>query len=132
MTAVYLDASALVKLVLVEPESSALVADLASVDVRISSMIGRVELGRAIRRRGEDVERAIATVLAEIEFVSLHVASAVVASAIGPQFLRSLDAIHLACALEVRDDIDAFYCYDTRLAEAARSHGIEVRSPGAS
>jgi predicted nucleic acid-binding protein len=131
MATAYLDASAMVKLVRREPESDALVAALEGVEVRVSSIVGRVELGRAIQRADEDVERALEHVLSELEFVPLHVASAAAAAAVGPRRLRSLDAIHLSTAIELGDDIEAFYCYDQRLADAAREHGIDVRSPGA-
>lgn len=43
--------------------------------------------------------------------------------------LRSLDAIHLATALLIREDVDALLTYDERLAEAARAHGLAVASP---
>jgi len=44
--------------------------------------------------------------------------------------LRSLDAIHLATALHVREEVDGFVCYDGRLIEAARSAGLSVFTPG--
>jgi uncharacterized protein len=130
MTTAYLDASALVKLVLREPESDALVEELAQVAVRVSSIVGRVELGRAVRRGDDDVERALEHVLSETEFVPLHVAAAAAASRLEPRSLRTLDAIHLATMVELAEDLDACYCYDERLAAAAREQGIEVRSPG--
>lgn len=49
-----------------------------------------------------------------------------------PTTLRSLDAIHLAAALDIRDDLAAFVTYDRRLFEAARGVGLPVRSPGVS
>ena len=48
----------------------------------------------------------------------------------GPRIaLRSLDAIHLATALSIRDDIGAFFTYDRRLAESAVDYGLPVASP---
>jgi uncharacterized protein len=51
------------------------------------------------------------------------------ATSLEPPVLRSLDALHLATALSIRDDIGAFFCYDRRLTEAAEHHGLEVSSP---
>jgi uncharacterized protein len=43
--------------------------------------------------------------------------------------LRSLDAIHLATSVSLRDDLDAFVSYDERLAGAAEPAGIPVTAP---
>ena len=53
------------------------------------------------------------------------------AATVGPPGLRSLDAIHLATALSVRERLGVLFCYDERLAEAAASAGISVARPGA-
>ena len=50
-------------------------------------------------------------------------------AAIGPPLLRTLDAIHLATALALVPDLDAFVTYDDRLAEAARALGLPVVRP---
>jgi predicted nucleic acid-binding protein len=52
------------------------------------------------------------------------------AARLGPDGLRSLDALHLACALELGDELEGIVTYDDRLAEAAKSNGIEVIAPG--
>lgn len=46
-----------------------------------------------------------------------------------PAVLRSLDAVHLAAALALGDDLETVVTYDSRLAEAAQSNGIAVTSP---
>jgi predicted nucleic acid-binding protein len=46
-----------------------------------------------------------------------------------PPDLRSLDAIHLAAALSLEDDLGELVSYDTRLTAAAQAHGISVSSP---
>ncbi len=51
------------------------------------------------------------------------------ASSIDPAMLRSLDAVHLATALSVRDEIGIFITYDQRLEEAAIEHGLAVARP---
>jgi uncharacterized protein len=53
------------------------------------------------------------------------------AGSLDPERLRSLDALHLATALSVRNELGAFVTYDHRLAEAARGHELNVLSPEA-
>jgi hypothetical protein len=43
--------------------------------------------------------------------------------------LRSLDAIHLATALLIREDIDVLVSYDDRLTAAASAHGLNTATP---
>ncbi len=43
--------------------------------------------------------------------------------------LRSLDALHLATALEIGDDLEGMVVYDDRLIGAARAASIEVVTP---
>lgn len=43
--------------------------------------------------------------------------------------LRSLDAVHLAAALDLGDDLDTLVTYDERLASGARSYGVPVTAP---
>ncbi len=131
MTTAYLDASALVKLMRPEPESEALVEALAQWPVRIASEIVVVELGCTARRLGGDelLDRAgtIADGLHLIPF-SAAIRERAVATAFDPP-LRALDAIHLATALELGDDLDAFVAYDDHLCRAADAHRLIVRNP---
>ena len=123
---VYVDSSALAKLVVEETESEPLRAFLQP-DARLaSSIVAAVEVPRAARRRG--VAEASADVLATVTL--LDVTDEVVAGAVAldPTSLRSLDAIHLASALLV-DDLDAFVVYDERLAAAAVDAGLSVQAP---
>ena len=53
------------------------------------------------------------------------------AQTIGSTHLRSLDAIHLASAVGIADEISTFVSYDKRLLDAARAEGLTVASPGA-
>lgn len=48
---------------------------------------------------------------------------------VGDSALRTLDAIHLAAALSLGDDLDALITYDRRLAQAADDLGITVEAP---
>ncbi len=130
MITAYLDASALVKLVITEPESGALRASLEHVDVRVTSLLGRIEFERAARKYDEEgIEIRVSSTLAPLDILPLHAANAALAAVIAPAALRTLDAIHLATLLEISDEVDRFYCYDERLADAARDHGINVVAP---
>lgn len=52
------------------------------------------------------------------------------AAYIEPLTLRSLDAIHLATALSVRDDVGVLFTYDERQADAAHRLGLDTAAPG--
>jgi uncharacterized protein len=126
---IYVDSSALLKLVIEEPESSALAQYLAGFawDNRVTAAITRTELLRAVICRGAAVENAH-TVLARINFVALTTGLLDTAAALTPPELRTLDAIHLAAAL-ITTDLRAFITYDRRLADAVTQAGVEVISP---
>lgn len=124
----YADASALVKLVLIEPESAAVHRWFTEAPRIATSRIGVVETIRASSRRDHDVTHRD-RVLDDVEIIDLDSAIAQVAAAIGPPLLRTLDAIHLATALALVPDLDAFVTYDDRLAEAARALGLPVVRP---
>ena len=129
MTALaYVDASALVKLVVDEPESAALHRWYVEAERLVTSRMGVVETVRASSRRPHDRARRnrVLTDLVVYEFDS---AIAAVAAALEPPVLRTLDAIHLATALALVPDLDAFVTYDDRLAAAARALGLPVVRP---
>jgi predicted nucleic acid-binding protein len=122
----YLDSSALVKLVAEEPESAALQLTVGD-EALMSSEIARVEVARAARRHAaEEVGRELLDRLFEVELTVEILEAAAVAE---PPELSSLDAIHLASALEQRDGIDCFVAYDERLLAAAEAAGLAVASP---
>lgn len=128
--AVYLDASALVKLVLEEAETSALREYLAAAEPRqVTSVVSRVELPRAVNRfPAADLGLAWA-VLDEVQAIALDLDVARRAATLQPSGLRSLDAIHLASALVIGQELDAFITYDKRLEAAARANGLAVAAP---
>lgn len=132
-TLIYLDSSALVRLVLPEPETGALAEFLAAWPERISSSLARVEVLRAARRVGgeEPALRRAEDVLGRIGLVRLDEAALGPASGLEPAGLRSLSAIHLSTALSVGEDLGGLVSYDPRLNEAARASGVSVFSPGA-
>lgn len=130
----YLDASALVKLVLPEAESRSLQESLVAWPACVTSEIAGVEVMRAVRRASTDpaVEQRAQEVLAGVALLKLETAMMSRAARLEPRLLRSLDAIHLASALSLGDDLGAMVIYDNALASAARSCGLEVMAPGSS
>lgn len=130
----YVDASALVKLVFDEEHSAAMRTWIADRNDRISSVISRVEVRRTaqrIRAAGLDpaAEDRAADMLARVTVLGVSDGIVERASTAGPPTLRSLDAIHLATAM-LAGAIDAFVTYDDRLAQAARAAGLRVVQPG--
>ena len=127
----YLDTSALVKLVLPEKESEALLRSLADWPVRLSSELAAVEVVRAVRRATPDsaAERHAMEILAGLHLLKID--SNILGSAprLEPRTLRSLDAIHLASALSLGEDLGAIMVYDIGLATAAAHLGLRVLAP---
>lgn len=125
-TLLYLDTSALVKAVAHEAESDAVYGLLRSWPQRVSSLITWVELPRAAMRKrgGTRLVRRAEALLERIDMIELDVPLAKSAAALLPQAMRSLDAIHLATALSLGDDLGGFLAYDTRLVEAAGAAGL--------
>jgi uncharacterized protein len=128
--AVYVDTSALVKLVVAEPGSDALRAWLAAADrVLVASDVVRTELVRAVRRGVPDRAVQARTVLDSITLMTVTAATIEAAARLDPASLRTLDAVHLASAMALGDDLDGLLTYDERLADAARAHGVQPIAP---
>lgn len=128
---VYLDSSAIVKLFLDEAELPSLRQRMTRTPTFATSIVAMIEVPRAVARRGPAIARAdVRDAIGRMTVVVLDRSLAAVAAGISPVALRSLDAIHLASALELRPDLDAFLTYDRRLALAARDLGLPVESPG--
>lgn len=126
----YLDASAFVKLFRHEPESELLLELLGHGWSLVgSSEILAVEASRTARRVGGDAPARAARLLAALTLVPLSSELRSQACLVGPPELRSLDAIHLATALSVRDRVGAVFTYDKRLAEASADVGLQVLAP---
>nr|WP_297429514.1 type II toxin-antitoxin system VapC family toxin [uncultured Actinotalea sp.] len=126
----YLDTSALTKLVVAEPETPALHTWVtARSRVLVVSDLARTELLRAVRR--VDVALAVPARSVLDAVVLLRATPAVFESAarLDPPTLRTLDAVHLAAALTLGDDLEAVVTYDDRLAEACRAYGVAVLAP---
>ena len=129
----YVDSSALLKLVLPEPERPVLERVLLRWPDRISSVLLPIECRRIVLRAGSPpgVQARLEQELTGVTLVRLDESIQRLAGTIGPPGLRSLDAIHLATALSIGDYPEAFVTYDERLATAARAAGFNVISPGA-
>lgn len=129
---VYIDSSALLKLVLSEPESAALAQALSRWPDRVSSVLLPIECRRIVLRAGNPAEvvEKLEQELGSVTLIRLEEPIRKLAGTIGPPRLRSLDAIHLASALSIGDYPEAFVTYDERLAEAAREAGLNVLMPG--
>lgn len=127
--AVYLDSSAIVKLVVAEPESRALVHYLRDHPNRVSCALARVEVIRAVRPHGEAAVGWARQLLARISLLRLDDVLLDVAAALDGAALRSLDAIHLAAAQALGDELAEIVTYDHRMAHAARGFGLAVSAP---
>jgi predicted nucleic acid-binding protein len=128
---IYLDSSALMKLVREEAETSALSAYLsARVEMpAVTSELGRVEVLRAARRAGGDALTEARAVIGDLDLVPLDRGVQDLACDIGNSPLRTLDSLHLASAVLLREDLTAFIAYDHRLVSAAETAGLPVTTP---
>lgn len=129
MAAVYLDSSAIVKLAVREPESDALRRHLRRRRPWVSSALARTEVLRSLLASGEDAVAAGRAVLARCDLVRVNDRVLNLAGTMSPTELRSLDAIHLATAERLRDEISELVVYDQHMADAALELGHRVLSP---
>ncbi len=125
----YLDSSALVKIVVAERESPALRRLLQRHRLRVSCALARTEVVRAVHHLGPRVIARARQVVRRVDLVRLDDALLDAAGALDTGVLRSLDAIHLAAALTVAAQLEAVVTYDARMADAARLLGLSVAAP---
>jgi uncharacterized protein len=128
---IYLDSSALVKMALTEAESAALADWLADRPnlVRVSSPLARVEVPRAVWRAEPSALPEAYRVTQRITPVLLTEEVLNRAATTRPPTLSSPDAIHLASALLIRQELTTFVAYDKRLLDAAKDAGLETARP---
>lgn len=127
---IYLDTSAALKLVLPEAETGQLelwIGERAGIP-RVSSRLLRIEMLRAVARNAPHRMGRANVVLSAMALLSIDDVAAT-AELIGDTTLRSLDAIHLATAHELRTALTAFVCYDKRLRDAALALGLPAETP---
>lgn len=127
---VYLDSSAIVKLVVREPETAALRRFLRRRRTLVSSALARAEVLRAVVGHGETARKTAESVLARLELLRVNDRVLRAAGMLPPAGLRTLDAIHLASALTLSDNLTHVVCYDDRLTDAASECGLTTAAPG--
>jgi len=126
VSVLYADASALVKLLVREPESAEVAAVLAGGRRVVASALVAVELACVARRRGLGDADAVLELLT-LDAATLHDARTFQTT---PP-LRALDAVHLAAARRVAVAVGPLelLCYDADLGAAARAAGLAVVAP---
>ena len=127
---IYIDTSALLRVVFPDDSTPAVERLLADPGTElISSALLWVEARRGTARRAPRRLPRVDLLLDRVHAIAIG--DAVIASAghLPDPLLRSLDAIHLATALLIREDIELLLTYDDRLAGAARAHGIPTAAP---
>ena len=128
---IYVDTSAFLKTMFDEPESPAIRRYLEEVDDPrfVSSTLLAVEARRGALRA--DARRLPRVDLALLRVAQIEIDGPVVemASRLPDPMLRTLDAIHLATALLIREDVETLVTYDHRMLAAAVAHGMPAVSP---
>lgn len=126
----YADSSALVKLIVEEPESLALERHLKGKPLLATSRIAVVEVLRAtgLANPAPDVQDEAERLLSSCMLVDVTDALVNRAATLASATIRTLDAVHLASALKVAPD--ELIAYDRRLLAAAARHGLVISSPG--
>lgn len=128
---IYLDTSALAKLLFIETESDALEDWLQHQDRLqfVTSALASIELLRACQRADESQMPIARALLKGLSMIPINEIVIELAATIAPGHLRSLDAIHLASAYSIRESITHFVTYDHRLGESAQSVGLHTFAP---
>jgi predicted nucleic acid-binding protein len=130
LNALYLDTAAFIKVVVNEAESDALRAFLTDSPARrVSSALLRTEALRAVRYLGSDTLSVVREGLRRVELVGIDDRILDAAGILEPRVLRTLDAIHIATAMALGDDLEAVVTYDARLTEAAQLLGLRTATP---
>ena len=125
----YVDASALMKLVITEAESAVLRLALQDHAI-VSSALGATEVRRAVGRIGWDEATARAgRLLDSIELLAVSDEVLDLAAQLEPSRLRTLDSIHVATAAVLGEKVGQLVTYDRRMVEAATLAGIAISSP---
>ena len=129
MAAVYVDTSAVGRVLLGEPDAQAVLRGLASFDQHVASRLMRIELRRLALR--EDALDAADRLLTGVALIPLDEAILAASETLLPATVATLDAIHLATALRLAAEgmLDTVMTYDRRLSDGAEEHSLRVLAP---
>ena len=119
----------MVKLVVAEPETSALRRYLRRRALRASCALARVEVVRAVRPQGPPAVARSLRLLERVNLIALDDILLDAAAVLEAGSLGSLDAIHLAAARTLGEELEGVVTYDARMAEAARELRLSVAAP---
>ncbi|MFC0861236.1 type II toxin-antitoxin system VapC family toxin [Sphaerimonospora cavernae] len=129
---IYLDSSALVKLVVRESETDVLGQWLAArATPVVTCALARTEVPRAVRSHGPEAIAGARSLVSRLRIIALDDRLLDAAGEIGSPNLRSLDAVHLCAAQALDRALDWFVAYDKRLLAAAEDAAMPTISPGA-
>ncbi|MFJ6214658.1 type II toxin-antitoxin system VapC family toxin [Streptomyces sp. NPDC092296] len=130
---IYLDSCALLKLLVREEETAALLTYLSAhgSEGHATSALSQAEVARALVRVGADRELLDAAEDLLDRVLRIRVTDTVLRAAgrFPMRHLRTLDAIHLASAAHLEHALTAFITYDKRLGSAAVECGLPVVAP---
>jgi len=128
---IYLDSAAVVKLVHAEAESQTLRdwLDQRAETGWTSSALVEIESFRALARYAPEAIIRLPPVLDLIDMIDISPRVRILAQTVRPVTVRSLDAIHLGTALDIRPSLTSFVTYDKRLLDAAAAAGLPANSP---
>ena len=131
MSLYYADTSAVIKLLVEESHSKAFAGFYdAHADAEwVSSALLRIEVTRAVTRAMPTLLPDARDLLLAFSFVAIDDDIVEGAMSEPDRGLRSRDAIHLATARILGEDLDAIVSYDDRLLKAATDAGLETASP---
>ena len=129
MAGLYVDTSALGRVLLGEPDAAAVIRSLGDFDQHVASRLLRIELRRLALRHGllDHADQ----LLSGVALLPLDEALLDAAETVQPASVATLDAIHLVTALRLADEelIETAMTYDSRLAEGAQHYGLSVLAP---
>lgn len=129
MAGTYLDSSAIVKLAIDEPQSSALRSYLRRRGPLVSSTLARTEVLRALLEEGDVGMARGRDVLSRLDLIRVNDRVLSAAGTLLPGDVRSLDAIHLATALQLGGDVRQIVTYDARMTHVALRLGLRTAAP---
>ena len=128
---IYLDSTAVVKLVHAETGSRALRDWLAQRAETgwVSSALTEVEVFRALVRHAPEAVFRLPTFLDLVQLVAIDAGIRSMTRLVQPPTVRTTNAVHLGTALRLGDQLTSFVTYDRQLANAAETAGLTVDRP---